>query len=247
MATYLLRRIGFGVLIIWAAFTAAWLILFFLPGDAVAAAGVDASDPAALEARREALGLNRPWYVQYFAALIGAVRGDFGVTVGTGEPVSQIIARALPNTLELVGVALVFALIIGLVVGIASVYPRAAWLRGLLSALPPIAISLPSFWLGLLLLQAFSFGLGWFPAYNTGTFASIVLPALALAITTGAYLAQVLASSLRVEMASAYAEQVRARAPRAPASFSATPCAAPRCHRSTWSASSSRACSAARS
>ncbi|WP_282825529.1 ABC transporter permease [Gulosibacter sediminis] len=211
MATYLLRRIGFGVLIIWAAFTAAWLILFFLPGDAVAAAGVDASDPAALEARRESLGLNRPWYVQYFAALFGAVRGDFGVTVGTGEPVSQVIARALPNTLELVGVALVFALIIGLVVGIASVYPRAAWLRALLSALPPIAISLPSFWLGLLLLQAFSFGLGWFPAYNTGTFASIVLPALSLAITTGAYLAQVLASSLRIEMASAYAEQVRAK------------------------------------
>jgi peptide/nickel transport system permease protein len=149
--------------------------------------------------------------VQYVAALLGAVTGDFGVTVGTGEPVASIIGRALPNTLELVGLALIFALVIGLVIGVASAYPRAAWLRGLLGALPPIAISLPSFWLGLLLLQAFSFGLGWFPAYNTGTFASLVLPALSLAITTGAYLAQVLSSSLRVELASAYIEQVRAK------------------------------------
>lgn len=213
MGLYLLRRIGFGLFVIWAAFTIVYFILYFLPGDpvaaAVGAAGVGSDDLIA--EKREALGFNRPWFVQYGSALLGLVTGNFGVTIGSGEPALDLVLRALPNTLRLAGLGLVFTLVIGLGMALLATLPRADWVRRLIAGLPPIAVAVPSFWLGIVLLQVFSFGLGWFPAFDSQDFASLVLPALTLGIFTGSYLAQVLTSSLRAEMSSAYIEQIRSK------------------------------------
>lgn len=213
MGLYLLRRIGFGIFVVWAAFTIVYFILYLLPGDpvaaAVGAAGVGGDDLIA--EKREELGFNRPWYVQYFSALAGAVTGNFGVTIGSGESAMDLVMRALPNTLRLAGLGLVFTVVIGLGVALLATLPRARWVRRFIGGLPPIAVAIPSFWLGIVLLQVFSFGLGWFPAFDSGDFASLVLPALTLGIFTGSYLAQVLTSSLRTEMASAYVEQARSK------------------------------------
>ncbi|MDJ1370414.1 ABC transporter permease [Gulosibacter molinativorax] len=213
MGLYLLRRIGFGIFVIWAAFTIVYFILYLLPGDPVAAAAGAAGigNEAELEQKREELGFNLPWYQQYFAALLGLVTGDFGNTIGSGEPAIDVVLRALPNTLKLAGLGLVFTVIIGLGVALLATLPRAGWLRRFIASLPPIAVAIPSFWLGIVLLQVFSFGLGWFPAFDMGNFASLVLPALTLGIFTGSYLAQVLIAGLRTEMSSAYADQVRSK------------------------------------
>lgn len=213
MLGYFLRRLGLGLFTIWAAFTIVFLILYLLPGDPVAAA-IGASgtgSEAAIEERREELGFNQPLYAQYFTALLAALTGSFGETIATGEPASAVILRALPNTLQLAGLGIVFTLVIGVGLAVIATLPRFAWLRRFIASLPPVAISIPSFWLGILLLQAFSFGLGWFPAFDNNSFAALVLPALTLGIATGSYLAQVLIASLRVEMASAYIEQGRAK------------------------------------
>lgn len=213
MGLYLLRRIGFGIFVIWAAFTIVYFILYLLPGDPVAAAvgagGVGSED--LIEQKRQELGFNRPWYEQYFSALLGLVVGDFGVTFATGEPAIDRVLTALPSTLRLAGLGFVFTIIIGVGMALLATLPRANWVRQLIGGLPPIAVAIPSFWLGIVLLQVFSFGLGWFPAFDSQDFASLVLPALTLGLFTGSYLAQILTSSLRVEMGSAYVEQVRAK------------------------------------
>ncbi|SJM65604.1 ABC transporter permease [Gulosibacter sp. 10] len=213
MAGYILRRVGFGLFIVWAAFTIVFGILYLLPGDPVAAA-VGASgvgSEAAIEQRREELGFNRPWYEQYFSALVAAITGGFGRTIATNEVALDVILRALPNTLQLAGLALVFTVVIGVGVAVLATLPRAGWLRRLIAGLPPVAVAIPTFWLGIVLLQVFSFGLGWFPAFDRNDFPSLVLPALTLGIATGSYLAQVLTAGLRTEMASPYIEQVRAK------------------------------------
>ncbi|MGO1544162.1 MAG: ABC transporter permease [Gulosibacter sp.] len=213
MPAYLLRRLGFGLFVVWAAFTIVYFILYLLPGDPVAAAvgasGVGGAD--VIEQKREELGFNRPWYEQYFSALLAALSGSFGTTIGTGEPAIDIIVRALPNTLQLAGLGLVFTVVIGVGFALIATLPRTEWLRQFLAGLPPIAVAIPSFWLGIVLLQVFSFGLGWFPAFDRNDFASLVLPALTLGLFTGSYLAQVLISSLRTEMDSAYIEQARSK------------------------------------
>lgn len=113
----MLRYLGFRVLqavgVLWAAFTVSFAVLFLLPSDPVSiAAGADAGTPvdaAAIEQLQARYGLDQPVAVQYWNALGNAVRGDFGMSISTGQQVTDAIAAALPSTLALAGTALVFA------------------------------------------------------------------------------------------------------------------------------------------
>ncbi|HEY0248734.1 MAG TPA: ABC transporter permease [Gryllotalpicola sp.] len=216
MIRYLIRRVLQGVFVLWAAYTLSFLILYLLPGDAAtvaAAGGGDASsvDPALVVRLRHEYGLDEPLWLQYLHALGRALTGNFGDNVQTGQPALQAVVRVLPNTLELAAAALVLAIVIGFLVAIASTFPRAAWIRQLLAGLPPIGAAVPVFWIGLLLLQAFSFHLRWFPSLGDQGLRSLVLPAVTLSVPTGAYIAQLLARSLRLTLGRPYIEQVRAK------------------------------------
>ncbi|MFD4601072.1 ABC transporter permease [Streptomyces sp. NPDC058464] len=216
MRRYVIKRLAQAVGVLWAAYTVSFLVLDFLPGDPVAAmagAGMDTGqvDPAQLAKLRHEYGFDKPVLVQYAEYLGRAVRGDFGDAVSTGRPVTATLADALPQTLQLTGAALLLAVLLGGGLAVAATYTSRRWLRQLLLSLPPLGVSVPTFWVGLLLVEAFSFKLRWFPAFGNDGLRGLVLPALTLAIPTGAQVAQVLAKSLLTALDQAYVETARAK------------------------------------
>ncbi|WP_181400098.1 ABC transporter permease [Actinokineospora spheciospongiae] len=210
------RRLAQAVVVLWAAFTLSFVVLYLLPGDAVltklgsAEGGVTASD-AEVAAARAAHGLDDPLPMQYGKRLLAALRGDFGTSVSTGDDATHLVLSALPPTLAVTGLALVLAVLFGGGVAVLGTYTRQRWLGQLLLSLPPLGISLPSFWVGLVLIQVFSFQLRLVPALGSTGFASLVLPAVTLALPTGAIIGQVLAKSLRTQLAEPYVEVVLAK------------------------------------
>ncbi|OIJ65362.1 ABC transporter permease [Streptomyces mangrovisoli] len=216
MRRYVIKRLAQAVGVLWAAYTVSFLVLDFLPGDpvsAMAGAGMDSGqvDPARIAALRHEYGFDKPVLAQYADHLGRALRGDFGDAVSTGRPVTATLADALPQTLRLTGAALLLAAVLGGGLAVLATYTSRRWLRQLLLSLPPLGVSVPTFWVGLLLVEAFSFRLHWFPAFGNDGLRGLVLPALTLAIPTGAQVAQVLAKSLLTALDQAYVETARAK------------------------------------
>jgi peptide/nickel transport system permease protein len=205
-AQHLLLRVLYGVIIIWAAWTLTFLILYALPGDPVATmlsgSGQSDATPEQIDELRRQYGLDRSLPGQYLAALGGLVTGDFGSSYLTGDAVTTSLTETLPNTLGLAVAALVLGGIVGIAVAVAAVAattgrsPRLRRLGDLLSGLPVLGVSLPTFWVGLLLLQIFSFRLGWVPALGGTGPAGLVLPTVTLAVPVAATVGQVLQRSL---------------------------------------------------
>lgn len=216
MIRYIGQRVLQALAVLWAAFTISFIVLFLLPSDPVSLA-VDSAgsgtpaDAAAIAELQARYGLDQPVLVQYWHSLVGAVQGDFGLSIATGQPVTTAILDAVPSTLGLAGTALVLAVVLGSAVAYAATYTRIGWLRNLLLALPPLGVAVPTFWVGLLLLQLFSFRLRWFPAFGDAGAASLVLPAVTLALPTGAVIAQVLATSMATTWKQPFVDVARAK------------------------------------
>jgi peptide/nickel transport system permease protein len=216
VARYLLRRAAAAVGVLWAAFTVSFVVLYLLPGDPVAtmaSGGLDGEPlpPAQLDALRARYGLDQPLPVQYGQRLWAALSGDFGVSIQNGQDVRAAILDALPPTLQITLAGLVFAVLFGSTVALVATWTRAPWLRQLLMALPSLAVSLPVFWVGLLLVQVFAFGLGLLPSVGANGPAALVLPAVTLGLPTGALVAQVLAKSLSQALDEPYVATARAK------------------------------------
>lgn len=216
LVRYLVRRVLLAVAVLWAAFTVSFLVLFWLPGDPVetmAGGGLTGEPlpPEELAALRTRYGLDQPLVVQYGLRLAAAVRGDFGASIQNGQDVTALIAGALPATLALAAAALATAVVGGTVLALVATYTRARWLRQVLLSLPSLGVALPVFWVGLLLVQVFSFGLGLFPAVGARGPSALVLPAVTIAIPLGAQVAQVLATCLDRALADPYVVTARAK------------------------------------
>ncbi|MET0898585.1 MAG: ABC transporter permease [Mycobacterium sp.] len=216
MSRYLLRRVGQGVFVLWAAFTLTFVILYLLPSDPVEimlSAGGDqvAVDPAVVAALKAEHHLDQPVLLQYLHTLGDALRGDFGTSVPTNEKVTTLIAEALPQTLQLAALAFVLALVVGGTLALVATFTQNRAARQVLLSLPPVGVSVPTFWIGLILLQVFSFGTGWFPATGNKGFGSLVLPAVTLAVPTAAVFAQLLAKTLTTTWAQPYIDTAIAK------------------------------------
>jgi peptide/nickel transport system permease protein len=216
MRRYVIRRLAQAAGVLWAAYTVSFLVLDYLPGDpvsAMAGQGADQGsvDPAQLARLKAEYGFDKPVLVQYADYLGKAVRGDFGDSVATGRSVTSTIADALPQTLELAGTALVIAVIFGGGLALLATYTSLRWLRQALLALPPLGVSVPTFWVGLMLVELFSFRVRLFPAFGNGGPRGLVLPAVTLAILSGALIAQVLSKSLFTALDEPYVETARAK------------------------------------
>ncbi|MET9021948.1 ABC transporter permease [Actinopolymorpha sp. NPDC004070] len=216
MRRYLAGRALQAVFVLWAAFTLTFVVLYLLPSDPVSIMldpGGQGSyvDPAQVAALRARYHLDQSMPVQYAAMLGDAVRGDFGTSITTGAPVLLLIFQALPETLKLAGSALLLALVAGVGIAFLATYTRVAWLRQFLLGLPPLGISVPTFWVGLLLVQVLSFRLPVFPAMGNQGLRSLVLPAVTLAVPTTAVIAQLLAKSLDMTWGQPYVETAWAK------------------------------------
>jgi peptide/nickel transport system permease protein len=219
MPSYFLRRFAHAALVLWATFTATFFLLFILPGDrALSKLGADAggagfSAEALAELRRQ-MGLDQPAVVQYWMALKNAVRGDFGVSAQTGGDALEMFATGIPETLKLAVVALALGLALGVGWALLASYVRSNALRQFMLAAPALGVSVPTFWIGLMLLQVVSFRWNLLPGIGNDGWQTLVLPSIVLAIPSAAIAAQILSRSLQNALAAAYVDTARSRGAR---------------------------------
>ncbi len=198
------------VVVLWGAATLAFLAFRVIPGDPVSVMlGPQAQvSDAVKDAIRAELGLDRPPLEQYVTFIAQLARGDLGESYQLRMPVTEVIGRQLAPTLQLAALALLIAVILALAV---AVLVRGAAARTVAAAVELVILSSPIFWIGLVLLSVFAFGLGWFPVSGARNPATIVLPAVTLALPVAALLSQVLRDGLLQAERMPFAETVRAR------------------------------------
>jgi glutathione transport system permease protein len=211
MARYLIHRL-IGILPVLLLIS---LLVFgfvhLLPGDpARLVAGQDAT-PQDIAAVRAALGLDRPLWEQYFTYVGNVLQGDFGISLKTRRPVSEEIGERFFPTLWLTVISMAWATVFGLIIGVSSAVRRGRWQDhgGMLVAVS--GISLPSFWLGLLLIDWFSVRLGWLPTSGYGTLAHFVLPSITLGAGVAAVMARFTRSSFAEIAREDYIRTARAK------------------------------------
>jgi len=206
MTSYVVRRLVDLLFVLFGVSVLIFLMLRMIPGDAVLimlGANVDIT-PDRVEALRRSLGLHLPWHEQYVQWLTGVVRGDLGRSVWTGRPVLDEILARLPVTLQLTGLALATAIVVSFPVGVLSATLRGGAADTVVRMLAILGLTLPSFWVGVLMLYFASIYLPAWPTIGYVPFASdpwgnlsrLVLPVIAVSLPMIAGLSRILRSSL---------------------------------------------------
>lgn len=213
MRNFLIRRILTSLLVLLGVSLFTFLMLHLVPGDPVhALIGRQVSSPEKIAELRQEMGLNDPLPVQYFNYLKDVLHGDFGVSLKNNRSVITSIFEQFPATLQLTLAALSISTIIGLLFGAIAAFKHNSWIDQVLSALAISGISIPPFFLGLLLILLLSVKLNWLPATaSTSDPRSIVLPAITLAVGEAAWLARLVRSSILEEMGKNYQWTARAK------------------------------------
>jgi peptide/nickel transport system permease protein len=216
MAAYAARRLAHSVFVLWGALTVIFLAIRVVPGDpALAILGPDAS-PADLAALRARLGLDRPLAVQYFVYLGRAVRLDFGDSVRLGEPVLRAVLGRFPLTALLAVTATLLAVALSFPLGILAAVKRHSAVDSAVSAFSLVGQSVPSFWLGIVLILVFARELRLLPSAGAESWRHLILPALTLALIFTGVLTRLVRGGMLEVLAEDYVRTARAKglAPR---------------------------------
>jgi len=196
MLRYLAQRIAAALLTIWVTTVAVTLLIHAVPGDPVRImyAQFQAS-PEQIEAIRDRLGLDEPIWVQYGMFMSRLAEGDLGRSIVGDQPVLDILLTRFPPTLILAATSLAIAIVIGMTLGFFAAYKRGTIWDALAMVTAIAGVSMPHFWLGLLLLFFFSLQLGWLPVAGSD-WRSLILPALTLGLANAAVLARLTRSAM---------------------------------------------------
>jgi peptide/nickel transport system permease protein len=182
VGTYVVKRVLLFIPTVLGITVIAFLLLHMIPGDpGMVILGQNAS-PAAVKHLDTLLGLNKPLYMQLLIYIKNLLHGNFGNSIYQNEPVMSLIHQDLPATVELAVAALIISLIIAIPLGIISAVKQFSWVDYVSMAFAQMGVSMPVFWLGMLMILAFSVSLGWLPSFGGGP---PLLPAIGTAISTG--------------------------------------------------------------
>jgi peptide/nickel transport system permease protein len=167
MLAFVIRRVAQGALVMLAVGLIAFALFRYVGDPVVFMLGQEATPEERARLTRQ-LGLDQPFYVQYADFVRRAVQGDFGFSLRQLRPVSALVVERLPATLELSLAAALFALLLGIPMGVYSALNRDSWLSHLFMTVSLIGVSLPTFLIGILLILVFSVELGWLPSFGRG-------------------------------------------------------------------------------
>ncbi len=167
MFAFILRRLAQAVIVMVSVALIAFLLFQYVGDPVVFLLGQDATAEQIRELRAD-LGLDQPFFVQFWHFLANAVQGEFGLSLRQGAKVSRLIAERLPATLELATVAAVLALAAGIPMGVYAALKRGTLLSQLFMTVSLLGVSLPTFLIGILLILVFAVNLGWFPSFGRG-------------------------------------------------------------------------------
>jgi peptide/nickel transport system permease protein len=220
MGAYLVRRLLGAVVVMWAVATLVFFMLRMVPGDPFLAMVFDTGDPAAAEDMRRAFGLDKPMYVQYLKYLVQILQGNFGNSIyGSGVPVSQIIAEAFPRTMSLTLLGFFMALIIAIPAGLISALKKHSKIDHCVTVVAFLGLSMPDFWLAILLIIVFAAHLHWLPAIGYVAldqgfwpwFSHLIMPAIAIGTPFAAIIARMIRSSMLEVLKADYVQVARSK------------------------------------
>lgn len=196
MGSFLVKRFlqAAGIILCISAIT--FFMLNIVPGDPVRIMMGDQADEATIEQVRHSMGLDKPVVEQYFSWLGGMATGDFGSSYTQRKPVGQLMAQAFTVTASLAAAAYVFALVLGVVVGVVAAARRGTWLDQTLMSLAILGISAPVFWVAIILQIVFALTLHWLPLSGIKTPVYFILPTIALGVRYAASIARVTRTSM---------------------------------------------------
>ncbi|RLP75030.1 ABC transporter permease [Mycetocola tolaasinivorans] len=211
---YVLGRLGQAAAVLLAAFTVAFILLQAMPGDAIMIKFENPElglSPDQIAALRQAYGADTPLPAQYLHSLLGFLGGDFGYSIQSGTPVRQLLAEVVPGTLILAALGFVSAVILAVGITILANLPGLRRIADVFRSLPSLFVAVPVFWLGIVLIQVFSFQLRLIPVINPGPIEGLILPVLTLAVPISAPIAQILIRSVDDVLGYPFVAVVRAR------------------------------------
>lgn len=172
MLVFIIQRLGQAAIVMLAVAVVSFSLFNFVGDPVNNMVGIETNEKERSEIR-ESLGLDDPIYVQFFSFVGNALRGQFGVSYRLTRPVTEIIVERMPATLELSLVAAVFALLVGIPMGVYTALHPGNWLSNIFLTVSLIGISLPTFVIGILLILLFSVNLGWLPSFGRGETVSV--------------------------------------------------------------------------
>ncbi|MEK4386275.1 ABC transporter permease [Solibacillus sp. FSL W7-1464] len=220
MIDYIVRRLIFGIFVLLIMTTFIFIVMRAVPGDVVtlqlANSGATPEQMAALKAE---MGLDKSVFGQLIDWGKNALQGDLGSSLWSGKEVSQIILDRLPVTIQLALMAIVLAIIIGIPIGVISAVKQNSFIDHFLKVISIGGLSIPSFWLGLILLTVLSLSFNWIPPLGYQSFAEnpivnlqqMFLPAICLAITLSASIVRMTRSAVLEVLHSEFIRTVRAK------------------------------------
>ncbi len=191
--------------------TVVFFLIHLVPGDPAALMLGESAEPGDVEALRQQLGLDKPLMAQYSAYLAGLLRLDLGRSIWTKEPVLTRILDRYPGTLTLALAAMLFAIVFAIPIGVVSAIKANSWLDRASMFLAVLGVSIPNFFLGLVLIIVFSIELDLLPVSGRGGIEHLILPAVTLGLGMSAILARMTRAQMIEALGSDYVRTARAK------------------------------------
>jgi peptide/nickel transport system permease protein len=212
MVTWVARRMLAAVPVLFGVTLAVFSMLFLVPGDPVKMMLAEfVTNPDQIAQMRAQLHLDEPVLRQYGRFVANAARGDLGTSIRSRRPVTTEIGENVGSTAQLAVAAMLVALGLGVPLGVLAALARNSWLDVTSMVAALLGVSMPSFWLGLLLIFVFSLHLAWFPATGGGDLAHLVLPSVTLGTIAAAIIARLTRSSMLEVLGQDYVRTARAK------------------------------------
>src|SRR5579864_1688163 len=212
MLGYLAQRLAHAVLVVAGVFVVVFMMIHLVPGDPVQVIFSDAPVPKEqVELVRHQLGLDLPLSAQFVRYVTQVVRGDLGRSIMSRRPVAGELARVMPFTGELAAASMALAVAGGVFVGILAAVSQNTWRDSALTAGALVGVSMPAFFIGLLLIYLFSVEVDWFPITGQGGLRHLVLPAVTLGWYAGGTLTRLTRSGMLDVLRQEYVTTARAK------------------------------------
>lgn len=211
MHKYIIKRLLLLIPVLLGVSLLVFTILSFTPGDPASLILGESAPKEAVLALREKMGLNDPFIIQYLRFVKNAAMGDFGRSYSTGREVFGEIFSRFPNTLVLASVGIVISICVGIPVGIISATKQYSALDSISMILALLGVSMPVFWLGLMLILVFSVKLGLLPSGGFQSLSSIILPSVTLGLGSAAIITRMTRSSMLEVIRQDYIRTARAK------------------------------------
>ncbi|WP_254612983.1 nickel ABC transporter permease [Brevibacillus sp. HB1.1] len=211
MKQYIVKRLLSGIIVLFGLSVFTFLLIHLIPGDPVRIMLGQRATVEQIESLRGELGLNKPLVVQYLDYASGVLKGDLGTSLKTGRPVSTEIADRFPATAKMAVASLVVAVVIGIGLGVLAAKYKDTPIDGAIMTFSTFGMSIPGFWLGLLVILVFSVHLGWFPIAGGTGLKDMVLPAFTLGTLMATALSRLTRAGMVEVLSNDYIRTARAK------------------------------------